>query len=189
MLVYDIVVDHGETSNKCTILPLAYRSDFNIMRGDKARTLAADILLHPEGVPLQSLNREEFPVQRLAAIDCVWRRLSPILQKIAQPLPLLVRIPAEFVTAYPRASRKDFDPEGGLATIEAIFIAAAFLGNWDQSLLREYYFAEKFIEDNASTFRFYGINPEIQRPIFQPHAPRDSQTRRLGRGRNPKLKV
>src|SRR5690349_2347480 len=112
MLQYEIVADHSETSNKCTILPLAYRPDFHIMR--KAHKLEADILLHPDGQPLQDVRSHHLKVARLAAIDCVWRRLQPILQKIEAPLPLLVRIPDEFVTAYPRVSRKDFDPVGGL---------------------------------------------------------------------------
>lgn len=184
MLQYEIIVDHSETANKCTILPLAYRDDFHIMRSPQ--TLTADILLHPDGIPLPGPLPASQPVQRLAAIDCVWRRLEPILQKIRVPHPPLFSIPPDFVTAYPRVSRKDFDPVGGLATIEAIFIAAALLGNWDLSLLREYYFAEKFLKANAAIFERYGLKTNLHGPVFQPRSPSNSQTRRLARGRRPR---
>lgn len=183
MLEYEIIVDHSETANKCTILPLAYRPDFQIKR--RPHSLKADILLHPDGIPITQL-KDLSQVQRLGAVDCVWRRLDPILQKISGPLPLLVSIPADFLTAYPRASRKDFDPEGGLATIEALFIAAALLGRWDQSLLREYYFGEKFLRENAVMFQRYGIAAHIEEPVFRPLSPSNSQTRRLARGRGPR---
>lgn len=185
MLAYEIIVDHGETPNKCTILPLAYRSDFTILRGRVSEALRADVLLHPEGAPLDSLRFPPGAVKRLAAIDCIWRRLEPILEGIDQPHPLRARIPDGFLTAYPRTSRKDFDPDGGLATIEAIFIAAAFLGSWDQSLLREYFFAEQFLEMNRKTFEGYGLGFEFQSPVFQPLHPKNSRTRRIGRGRVP----
>ncbi len=185
MLEFEIIVDQGETPNKCTIMPLLYRTDFKILRGSMAHTLRADILLHPEGEPLTSMTLAKGSVKSLAAIDCIWRRLGPILEAVDRPHPRLVSIPPGFVTAYPRTSRKDFDPEGGLATIEAIFIAAAFVGSWDLSLLQEYFFAEKFLAMNDLSFRHYGIIPHVQSPVFQPHSPKNSRTRRIGRGRVP----
>jgi len=184
MLEYEIIVDHSETANKCTILPLNYRADFKIMRGNNRRALAAGLLLHPDGIPMQELQSPSLGLRQIAAIDCVWRRLPAILEKIQKPLPMLVKVPHDFVTAYPRASYKDFDPVGGLATIEALFIAAAFLGHWDLSLLREYYFAERFITANTAAFRRYGFNPQVEKSLFQPRYPRNAQTRRLGRGRS-----
>ncbi len=185
MLEYEIIVDHSETANKCTILPLSYRADFHIDRRRLSHTLSADILLHPNGLPLPQFIMVQPRVQRLAAIDCIWRRLDPILERLEHPHPHLVRIPEQFVTAYPRRSRKDFDPDGGLATIEALFIAAAFVGTWDLSLLREYFFAEKFLELNAAAFRHFGIGQELEAPVFQPLYPLNSRKRRIGRGRIP----
>ncbi len=185
MLQYEIIVDHGETANKCTIMPLKYREDFRIIPVSSTPTFVADLLLHPEGKPLSNLNLVQIKVERLGAIDCVWRRLAPILATIEPIEPLLVSIPPGFLTAYPRVSRKDFDPQGGLATIEAIFIAAAFLGTWDLSLLREYFFAEEFLEINRDRFISYGIKPVLQKPVYQPINARNSQTRRIGRGRIP----
>ncbi|TWW09502.1 hypothetical protein E3A20_13650, partial [Planctomyces bekefii] len=94
-----------------------------------------------------------------SAVDCVWRRLPQILRWIEQPWPRLVAIPQDFVTAYPRRNKQNLDPEGGLATIEALFIAAAFLKNWDLSLLKEYHFGPAFLEANGKTFEKYRLGP------------------------------
>ena len=185
MLNYEIIVDHGESSNKCTILPLAYRTDFHILRGSTDQPLRSEILLHPDGQDLGELKSTLSGVTTIAAIDCVWRRLNPILARLGKPLPLAVKIPGEFITAYPRQSKKSFDPTGGLATIEALFIAAAFLGHWDATLLREYFFADDFLKFNEGQFRQYGLKPSIESlaPAYQPCHVRNSHHRRLARGR------
>jgi pre-rRNA-processing protein TSR3 len=184
MLEYEIIVDHGETSNKCTILPLRYRSDFHISQVPKGFSLEADILLHPQGLPLHNFVDSRPTIGRVAAIDCIWRRLEPILQRIHAPQ-IQVSIPDGFVSAYPRVSKRDYDPSGGLATIEALFIAAAFLGHWDLTLLREYFFAEKFLSMNQSVFCKYGLQQSWQKPVYQPSTSKSSRSRRLGRGRVP----
>lgn len=181
---FEIIVDHGETANKCTIMPLAYREDFCIRTGTVTGALRADVLLHPEGISLHLIDGVQRAVERVGAIDCVWRRLDPILDRLDKPLPEFVSIPPGFVTAYPRRSKKDFDPTEGLATIEALFIAAAFVGRWDETLLQEYYFAERFLEANDAVFRGYGLAPPPRLgPIFKPTHPKHSHQRRLARGR------
>lgn len=184
MLEYEIIVDHGETSNKCTILPLKYRSDFHIHQVPSSFSPQAEILLHPKGLALNTFVESKPRIERVAAVDCIWRRLEPILQEIQAPH-IQVSIPDGFVSAYPRVSKKDHDPSGGLATIEALFIAAAFLGHWDLTLLREYFFAEKFLEMNQAVFYDYGLRQSWQRPIYQPSIAKNSRSRRLGRGRVP----
>lgn len=184
MLHYEIIVDHGETPNKCTITPLAYRADFKLhFQPPRGLALSADLLLHPEGVELNASFRSHFPVKLLGAIDCVWRRLPPLLESLSGPLPQLVSIPQDFLTAYPRISKKDYDPSGGLATIEALFIAGALLGQPDLSLLREYFFADRFLAMNEASFRRHGIVFELGGPVFRPSLERNSRNRRLARGR------
>lgn len=183
MLSYEVFVDHGETPNRCTILPLAYRKDFTILRKKFLAPLISEVLLHPEGILLNEFAATKANLTSLSAIDCVWRRLDPLVRSLPDPKPLKVRIPEGFVTAYPRVAKNNADPDGGFATIEAIFIAAAFLGEWDLSLLREYYFAEEFLTRNAEAFRAFGINPHFEGPVYQPLLPRNSQTRRISRGR------
>jgi pre-rRNA-processing protein TSR3 len=178
-LSYEIVVDHSETANKCTVLPLSYRKDFAIHRfhdNDPSLTLQSHILLHHNGEPLDELDLSG--VRQIAVIDSIWRRLPLIQNSIAAPLPILAKIPFGFKTAYPRRSKIENDlndPSGGLATIEAIFIAAALVGRWDLSLLREYYFADQFIADNIDAFKQYGVAPKLAKGIYKPKFPKYSR--------------
>lgn len=160
---YEIVLDHGETMNKCTVTPLRDRSDFRffpVFGEGRVGPLSAPLLLHHEGECLTML-RDRFPTPPdLACVDSVWRRVPRILRKLqwGEGLSALsVKIPAGFVTAYPRVGRPNQDPPGGLATIEAIFTAAALLGNWDVSLLAKYYHGRGFVERNARRFQELGV--------------------------------
>lgn len=164
MFDYEIIVDHKESDKKCTILPLKERPDFHIRffnTGEKLTPLTSQVLLHHEGVSLDEFSKtKKVEVTKIAALDSFWRRLEKILENITGNLPELVKIPHGFLTAYPRKSKDGSDPDGGLATIEAIFIAAAFLGNWDESLLDKYYFKDKFLEINKPIFEKYKISPK-----------------------------
>jgi pre-rRNA-processing protein TSR3 len=168
---FQVLVDRSERINKCTILPLAGHRDLDILRYNRGQPLAAltgQLLLHPDGQPLDLWRRTTVPattVPTLSAIDCTWKRLHTVLNCIAKPLPTLVGIPAGFVTAYPRRNKQDKDPDAGLATIEAVFIAAALLGHWDTSLLGHYAFAEAFLRQNKKTFEHY-----IAAPVTWPFA-------------------
>lgn len=161
---YEILVDRKERPKKCSILPLAYRSDFRIVRFDRRYPiipLTGSLLLHPDGVPLSRddayvADRDELI---LCAIDCNWIRLKGVLDRVAGPLPPRVRIPGGFQSTYRRRSGRDLDPEGGLATIEALFVASAFLGVWDETLLREYAMGPEFLRVNAPMFERHGLGP------------------------------
>ncbi len=180
---YEVFVDHGETPNRCTILPLSYRSDFDILRQSFQEPLKSEVLLHPDGIDLSELRTTRPQVTSLAALDCIWRRLEPLLLELPQPQPMKVRIPDGFVTAYPRVARNNADPEVGFATIEAVFIGAAFFGVWDLTLLREYYFAEEFLKRNLKAFQHYGIDAQWSSPVYSSLMPRHSNMRRISRGR------
>lgn len=185
-MFYEIILDSGETANKCTIAPLSYRSDFHLIRVKGAGALGpfqAPILLHPEGGCLTRI-RDRFRQEcGIASIDCVWRRLDTLIRRISGDLPMLARIPDGFETAYPRQSKIRNDPRGGLATIEAIFTAAALLGNWDASLLSDYYFGRKFVELNLKRFLDLGVpQVKIEFPVLKTK-PKHSLQRRRDRGR------
>ncbi len=157
-LTFEVLVDRNENPRKCTVQPLDYRPDFNLRRFGRQEPfgrLQADVLLHLEGAPLNEL--ETAGVQSIAVIDCHWKRCASILARIEVPLPRFARIPDGFATAYPRRNLDGKDPEGGLATIEALFIAAAFLGVWDESLLKEYHFGARFLDANRSAFARFGL--------------------------------
>lgn len=187
-MLYEVILDSGETPNKCTIAPLRHRADFRLIqvKGNPVfGPLDSSILLHHQGQCLSTFSKSVGEVKGIASVDCVWRRLDSLLQRIVAPLPVLARIPDGFVTAYPRISSQNTDPEGGLATIEAIFVAAALLGNWDATLLSEYYFGRKFIEMNSKRFLELGVNQAADPdtwPILTPRS-RNSRQRRRDRGR------
>ncbi|MBI5505149.1 MAG: hypothetical protein HY899_10140 [Deltaproteobacteria bacterium] len=156
-------MDRTERPNKCSILPLGYRGDFRIVRFDRRRPippLTGSLLLHPDGVALSRSTADGLASRDaivLCAVDCNWKRLKPVVDRIVAPLPPRVRVPDGFQTAYRRRSKYYLDPESGLATIEALFIASAFLGVWDESLLREYTMAAEFLSVNAAAFERHGL--------------------------------
>jgi len=183
-LVFEVLVDHQEKPHKCTILPLSDHPGFRIRRfhrGKPIEPMTGQIMLHPDGedlskAPFGGRNHGEPKVPQegralldsgeralgvepwvLSVIDCNWRRLPGIIQKIGQPLPRPVRIPEGFVTAYPRRNRQNLDPKDGLATIEAIFIAAAFMGRYDEGLLERYHWKRDFLELNKKKFQDYEL--------------------------------
>lgn len=159
-LRYEILIDKLENPRKCTIQPLKGRPDFQLRYFSGSKPIAAftaDCLLHVDGEDLAALPRGE--LRSLGLIDCTWKKVGPALQRIAKPLPRLVRIPEGFVTAYPRRNKQGQDPAEGLATIEALFIAAAFLGFWDETLLEKYYFKDAFLKENEPQWRRHGLGP------------------------------
>lgn len=160
MLRYEILMDKNENPRKCTIHPLKDRPDFHVryFRGNKPiAKFEADCLLHMDGLDLSTLAGRKF--NSVALIDCTWKKVGGALQRIEGSLPTLVRIPGGFTTAYPRKNKEGKDPDGGLATIEALFIAAAFLGTWDETLLDKFHFKEKFLADNKAAWEKYGLGP------------------------------
>jgi pre-rRNA-processing protein TSR3 len=187
-MFYEVIIDSGETPNKCTIAPLSFRTDFNLIRvkGEgPIGPLKSQVLLHHEGQCLTVIRNLMIQTQGIASIDCIWRRLDTIIGRVAGPLPILARIPDGFETAYPRRSKKNTDPAGGLATIEAIFVAAAILGKWDISLFSEYYFGSKFVEINKSKFLELGVHQATQENQFTKIFPpfRNSMQRKRDRGK------
>ncbi len=193
-MFYEVVIDTGETANKCTIAPLEQRSDFRLFRVGQDRILGplqSSFLLHHEGECLTKTAQIEGKVQGIASIDCVWNRLDPVLRKVSGALPRFVKIPDGFVTAYPRISKKDLDPAGGLATIEAVFTAAALLGSWDASLFSQYYFGREYIVRNAQRFLELGVLEAMNAEALPalPARTRNALQRRRDRGRiqTPKI--
>jgi ribosome biogenesis protein Tsr3 len=201
LMQYEILIDHSERANKCTILPLGYREDFCLARVPQHKIptinpvipkLKSVLLLHPDGIDITTLSNKPLSTHSsIAAIDCVWRRLDPIMSYIEKPLPQLVRIPEGFVTAYPRKTKFDFDPDSGLATIEALFIAAALLGHWDTTLLHEYFFGAEFLRLNSHLFSKYGVDIKTQTSasLFQPRFVQNAKKRRVYRGRVNKIEA
>jgi pre-rRNA-processing protein TSR3 len=54
-------------------------------------------------------------------------------------------------TAYPRVSKPGTDPDNGLASVEALFVAYHILGRPTEGLLDHYRWAEEFLRLNQLT--------------------------------------
>lgn len=159
-LTFEILMDRKENPRKCTIHPLRERPDFLVRffgSRPKIARFESDCLLHIDGEDLSKIDHSE--IKSLGLIDCTWKKVAGCLQRLEKPFPRLVRIPEGFVTAYPRRNAEGKDPEAGLATVEALFIAAAFLGKWDETLLDHYYFKDSFLKLNELLWKQYKLGP------------------------------
>lgn len=144
MLDLLIVRDPREAARKCTLTPLrgtpgvrfvAYRPGVRIDAGPR-------ILLHPDG---GELGPDDHGAP-LLVVDCSWRRLPTVLATIdGDHTPR--RLPA-LRTAYPRA-RPAIDPDGGLASIEAVYAALRLTGHDRPDLLAAYRWRAEFLSLNA----------------------------------------
>ena len=78
----------------------------------------------------------------LLILDGTWSNIGPMELAFAS---VPVRTLPAVVTAYPRTSKLTVDPDGGLATIEAIYAAYRILGRSTDGLLDHYHWAAEFV--------------------------------------------
>lgn len=130
-----------ERISKCSLTPIQGRAGYDFY---KARLgWSFDVT----GFTVLSLGAPELSSadagRPLLLLDSTWR-LLPMLQSclvgqaVHRTLP-----PVE--TAYPRISKIGENPLGGLASIEALYLAQRLLGNRDDSLLSDYYWRDDFL--------------------------------------------
>lgn len=85
----------------------------------------------------------------LFIVDGTWRYAEKMLQFVEQIPDLRFRsLPPHFRTAYPRRQEDCHDPEKGLASVEALFLAYRILGRDTQGLLDHYYWKNEFLSKN-----------------------------------------
>ena len=80
----------------------------------------------------------------LLILDSTWR-LLPTLEGCLTGEPVRRSIPTGVVTAYPRVSKDGSDPTGGLASVEALYVARKMLGDDDETLLSDYHWGQAFL--------------------------------------------
>lgn len=138
---------HRENLKKCSLRGLETRPDFRFFSYPNAQLpdLTGYILLSLDAPPL---NIEDAS-RGLFILDATWRYAEKML-KYAEKVPGLIprSIPSHFRTAYPRRQEDCSDPERGLASIEAIYIAYAILERDTSHLLDQYYWKDRFLEKN-----------------------------------------
>jgi pre-rRNA-processing protein TSR3 len=87
----------------------------------------------------------------LLLVDGTWK----YAQKMLKALPLLQKrsLPHHFLTAYPRKQTGCEDPERGLASVEALYIAHLLTKRSTESLLDHYHWKEEFLRNFETNFR------------------------------------
>ncbi len=131
-----------ERISKCSLRFLHDRPGFTFLRAGKGfRFDATCFLLLEVDAPALCPADQDHP---LLLLDSTWRWL-PELRAAIIGEPLLRSIPGDIVTSYPRESRLFRDPEQGLASIEALYIAKRILGEDDPSLLDGYHWKQEFL--------------------------------------------
>jgi len=103
------------------------------------------ILLHLDAPPLALEDTH----RGLLLVDATWRYADKMLRFVEQIPGLVPRsLPGHFRTAYPRRQDDCQDPERGLASVEALFLANRILGRNTSQLLENYYWKNEFLEIN-----------------------------------------
>ncbi len=139
-----IIRSPKERKKKCTIISLKGRPDFLILNHPvrKMPPLEGYVRLCEEGSPLTEADADK----GLLLLDSCWRRVSNMMRGVAH---LPTRSLQGFQTAFPRESKLGTDPDNGLASVEAIFLAYHILGRPTTELLDHYRWREEFLRLNG----------------------------------------
>jgi pre-rRNA-processing protein TSR3 len=142
-----IILRHRrENLKKCSLTGLEARSDlrFYTYPVDILPDCSQFLLLKVGAPPLSLADRD----RGLFLIDGTWR-LAQIMEK-QLPWKCETRsLPSGYRTAYPRRQTDCPDPESGLSSIEALYIAHHLLGRSTANLLDRYYWKELFLKQNG----------------------------------------
>jgi pre-rRNA-processing protein TSR3 len=141
-----VIIRHPkEKRSKCSLTPLEGRADLEYHRARPGFEFSAvGYTVLGLDAPVLSTADAERP---LLLLDSTWR-LLPDLEACLVGEPIRRSLP-EVKTAYPRVSKLVPDPLGGLASVEALYLARLLLGQRDDSLLAEYYWREEFLANLA----------------------------------------
>ena len=131
-----------ERISKCSLRFLHDRPEFTFLRARQGLQFDATgfLLLAVDAPPLDLSDRGH----PLLLLDSTWRHLPQVAACVIGE-PIRRSIPGDVRTAYPRVSRHFEDPTGGLASIEALYLAKRLLGDDDASLLDGYHWREEFL--------------------------------------------
>lgn len=144
MFAYPVtyVVRHPkENPKKCSILPLKGRADMTFLSFPvKNRPdLAGYVRLAADGPALSDADRDA----GILLLDGSWRWAESMTRAFEDVPP---RSLTGYKTAYPRSSKLGTDPDNGLATVEALYVAYHILGRPTVGLLDHYRWAEEFVK-------------------------------------------
>lgn len=147
-----IILRHRkENLKKCSLRGLETRDDCRFF------TYPQSTLPNLEGYVLLTLNAPLLTAADrdlgIFLIDGTWRYADLMYRTLTKPHLFQSRsLPPDFQTAYPRRQLDCQDPERGLASVEALFIAYKLLGRQTDGLLDHYHWKDLFLEKNKQKF-------------------------------------
>ena len=142
-----VVLRHRrENLKKCSLTGLESREDFKFYTypRDIVPPLESYIMLCLDAPPLTA----EDSAHGLFILDATWRYADTMMRQVTGQL-IKRSLPGDWRTAYPRRQEDCSDPERGLASVEAIFIAYHILGRDTTGLLDHYYWKNDFLTKNS----------------------------------------
>jgi pre-rRNA-processing protein TSR3 len=140
-----LIVRHPkENPRKCSILPLRGRPDILLLRHPVGERPSLDgyVRLAAEGPELSAADAD----CGILLLDGSWRWAGAMTRDFLDVPPRSLK---GYRTAYPRSSRLGTDPDNGLASVEALFLAYHILGRPTEGLLDHYHWAEGFLKLNG----------------------------------------
>lgn len=144
-----VIVRHThENPRKCSVLPLRGRPDmvFLTYPVKQRPPLEGYVRLAAEGPALSAVDADK----GILLLDGSWRWAAAMTHDFVDVPP---RSLSGWRTAYPRVSKLGTDPDNGLASIEALFIAYHLLGRPTAGLLDHYHWADAFLQANGLQVR------------------------------------
>ena len=142
-----IIVRHPrENPKKCSVLPLIGRVDIQIFTypSENLPSLEGYVRLAADGPELSSADR----ACGILLLDGSWRSASKMIRDFEHVPPRSLH---GWKTAYPRVSKRGTDPDNGLASVEALYVAYHLLGRPTDGLLDHYYWRAEFLQLNGLT--------------------------------------
>lgn len=110
---------------------------------DSLPDLSSYLLLKVGAPPLTEADAD----RGLFLIDATWRLAEKMEKSLSQTVEAR-SLPGHFRTAYPRRQTDCPDPETGLSSIEALFLAYKILKHPSEDLIKNYHWKNRFLEIN-----------------------------------------
>ncbi len=140
-----VIVRHTkENPRKCSVLPLRGRADLVFLNYPvkERQPLEGYLRLAAAGPELTVADAG----RGVLLLDGSWRWAASMTRDFADVEPRSLH---GYRTAYPRVSKLGTDPDNGLASVEALFVAYHLLGRPTDGLLAHYHWREEFLRLNG----------------------------------------
>jgi pre-rRNA-processing protein TSR3 len=140
-----VIVRHSrENPRKCSVIPLRGRPDLLFLPYPVRQRTPLDgyLRLAADGPPLTGADA----ASGLLLLDGSWRWAAAMTRDFADVTPRSLH---GWRTAYPRTSKLGTDPDNGLASVEALYVAYHILGRPTAGLLDHYRWAAEFLRANG----------------------------------------